>query len=310
MDRAQYELVNPFLDQEPSEETGLNSHFRSTFAPQEPITPPEATGVLGDRSSAYVQSHRTGSSVETNPYRRSRASSELKPASVTQVRPHTPNSSRKYDYPSPPNSASPRRGRFSGDHRSEAFGSMNQGRPRRSSNPAPPSVHSNQSEIARHRSLREHYPGDKSHGPLAQLRQDDKIAHRAPHLRKKNFQGADLIDRLDNTGMSQYHHEGPFDAASMARNKHIKHSPIAAVRDSTEEALRATPRENIVDAVRKHRPIEGTANIPPGIPDGFGRVLNYTEGTDLQRDELSGGNYRRVPGVVSQRNPASETTSS
>jgi hypothetical protein len=68
------------------------------------------------------------------------------------------------------------------------------------------------------------------------------------------------------------------------------------VQDSNEEALRATPREAIVDAVTKHRPLEGVANIPPGLPDRFGRVLDYEEGADLQREP--GGDYRRWPGVV------------
>ena len=68
------------------------------------------------------------------------------------------------------------------------------------------------------------------------------------------------------------------------------------MQDSNDEALRATPREKIYDAVTKHRPLEGVANIPPGMPDGFGRVLDYEEGADLQREP--GGDYRRWPGVV------------
>jgi hypothetical protein len=145
--------------------------------------------------------------------------------------------------------------------------------------------------------LRERYPGDKSHRPLDVIRHDEKVAHRAPHLRKKNFQGADVIDRLDKASFGRYHHEGPFDAASLARNQDVRYSPIAAVKDSNEEALRATPRENVEDAVQRHRPLEGVANIPPGMADRFGRVLDYEEGADLQREP--GGDYRRWPGVVS-----------
>ncbi|KAJ4372350.1 hypothetical protein N0V83_004124 [Neocucurbitaria cava] len=296
MDRAQHALIDPLIEPDPSDETGLNTHFRSTFAPQQPITPPGTTGIPKDHSSVNVRPQHTGSSVETNPYRRSRASSESKgpSASVTPAGSST-SQSRKYDYPSPPNSASPRRARFSENHRAEAFRSMNEGhRPRRSSNPAPPA--SKSSGLARSGSLTERYPGDKSHRPLDQLRKDEKVAYRAPHLRKKNFQGADVIDRLDRSGVSQYHHEGPFDAASIARNKYVKHSPIAAVKESNREALRATPRENIVDAVTRHRPLEGVANIPPGMPDRFGRVLNYEEGADLQREP--GGDYRRWAGMV------------
>lgn len=133
--------------------------------------------------------------------------------------------------------------------------------------------------------------------PLETIRKETKTAHRAHHLRKKNFQGADIIDRLDKTGVSRYHHEGPYDAASIARNRDKKYSPVAAVQESNEEALRATPRENIRDAVERHRPLEGVATVPPGMADKFGRVYNYEEGTDMQRDPLNKGDYKRVPGV-------------
>lgn len=133
--------------------------------------------------------------------------------------------------------------------------------------------------------------------PLETIRKETKTAHRAHHLRKKNFQGADIIDRLDKSGVARYHHEGPYDAASIARNKDKKYSPVAAVQESNEEALRATPRENIRDAVERHRPLEGVATVPPGMADKFGRVYNYEEGTDMQRDPLNRGDYKRVPGV-------------
>lgn len=134
--------------------------------------------------------------------------------------------------------------------------------------------------------------------PLDTIRKETKTAHRAHHLRKKNFQGADVIDRLDKTGVSRYHHEGPYDAASIARNRDKKYSPVAAVQESNEEALRATPRENIQDALERHRPLEGVATVPPGMADRFGRIYNYEEGTDMQRDPLNKGDYKRVPGVV------------
>jgi hypothetical protein len=56
-----------------------------------------------------------------------------------------------------------------------------------------------------------------------------------------------------------YHHEGPYDAALIARNSSWEMSPLAAVSDTTEEALKATPRENVIDAVERHRPLDGTA---------------------------------------------------
>ncbi|KAI4706317.1 hypothetical protein J4E89_009051 [Alternaria sp. Ai002NY15] len=294
MDAAHHALIDPLIEPDPSDETGLNSHFRSTYAPAAPITPPGSAGDAKGHPTVSVQN--TGSSVETNPFRRSRASSEAKgaSASVSQIGQTTPQS-RRYDYPSPPASASPRRAHFSDNHRAEIFGPMNGSRPRRSSENAPASMKKSGVTRDRSGSLRERYPGDKSHRPLDQLRHDEKVAHRAPHLRKKNFQGADVIDRLDKAPFGRYHHEGPYDAASLARNRVEKYSPLAAVKDSNEEALRATPRENIVDSVQRHRPLEGVAIVPPGMADRFGRVLNYEEGADLMREP--GADYRRWPGV-------------
>ncbi|KAF2259091.1 hypothetical protein CC78DRAFT_83426 [Lojkania enalia] len=290
---AQHALIDPLVEPVPSEETGLNTHFGSTFAPRQNVTPP--TSARSKESPVPIRLQHTSSTVETNPYRRSRASSASKTSStqfgVGQKSPRSP----RYDYPSPPNSASPRRDHFS-NYRSEVFGSLNEGRPRRSSQPNSSSAPlENNGGIRRNSSLRERFPGDMSHRPLDTIRKDTKTAHRAHHLRKRNFNGADTIDRLDKSMGVSYHHEGPYDAANMSRNMSWKHSPIAAVQGSNEEALRATPRENILDAIERHRPLEGTANIPPGIPDRFGRVLDYEEGADLQREP--GGDYRRWPGV-------------
>lgn len=62
------------------------------------------------------------------------------------------------------------------------------------------------------------------------------------------------------------------------------------------EALRATPVEKIKDSVERHRPLEGVATIPPGMPDQSGHVYSYEEGADLMIED---GNYKRWPGVVS-----------
>jgi hypothetical protein len=170
---------------------------------------------------------------------------------------------------------------------------MDSGRPRRSSQPSSSNPFQD-GGLSRGNSLRERYPGDPSVRPLDVIRKDVTKAHRSHHLRKKNFQGADTIDRLDKTGFS-YHHEGPYDAASLARNRDPIHSPVAAVKESNEEALRATPRENIMDSVTRHKPLEGVAIVPPGVEDRFGRVYDYEEGADLMREP--GGDYKRYPGL-------------
>lgn len=133
--------------------------------------------------------------------------------------------------------------------------------------------------------------------PLESAKLDVKVAHRSHHLKKKSIPGADSIDRLDVGLAGNYHHEGPYDAALLARNMNKQTSPLAAVADSNREAIRATPRENILDSIERHKPLDGTAVIPPGTQDRFGREYDYQEGDNMQTS--FGGDYKRVPGVVS-----------
>lgn len=109
-----------------------------------------------------------------------------------------------------------------------------------------------------------------------------------------------MIDSLDNSIFGSYHHEGPYDATLLARNTSYNSSPLAAVRDSNNEALKATPRENIQDSLTKHVPLQGTAVIPPGAVSWDGRRMDYEEGADLMREEdAPGGAYKRWDFIVS-----------
>lgn len=209
-------------------------------------------------------------------------------------------------YPSPPQSASPRKERFS--QRSEAFpdfdGSYSPTRQSvdQASTQIPTSTGGQDSTTTgghrrRTSSLNQRYPGDQSHRPLNMLKEDAKLAHRAPHLRKKHQVGPDTVDRMDNLA-GHYHHEGPYDATLLARNMTYTNSPVEAVSTTNEEALKATPREMISDSVEKHRPLDGVAMVPPGMTDRYGNTYNYTEGTDMMIDPTAeGGAYKRWPGV-------------
>ncbi|KAI9828910.1 MAG: hypothetical protein M1826_005833 [Phylliscum demangeonii] len=145
-------------------------------------------------------------------------------------------------------------------------------------------------------SLSSRFPGDMTHRPLEMLKRESKAAHRAPHLRKHHLPGADAIDSLDNI-LGAYHHEGPYDAALLARNTSFESSPLEAVRASNEKALEATPRELIQDSVERHRPLDGVSSIPPGMTDLAGREMRYEEGANMMIED--GGDYKRWPGVVS-----------
>ena len=225
---------------EPSAETGPGTHFRSTFAPAKPSTPTSST----------------------NPFRPDSAvaspASKSKAAGVTVTERPVGQTSPKENFPS---------------YRAEAFGSYDDAPRRRSGDKKSPSPPSNEASGSRHRrtsSLKERFPGDPSVHPLNVVRRDSKKADRAPHLNKRGMPGADMIDRLDPAvGGRAYHHEGPYDATLMSRNANQKYSPVAALESSNQEALKATPRENVKDALDRHKPIDGVASVPPGTKDRF-----------------------------------------
>ena len=251
--------MDPLTAPEPSEETGPGTHYRSTFAPD-------------------TRSQRSGSS----PTPKKSASAHIR---------HTSN-------PSSLAAASSRRDQL--PYHQKAFtdhtGSSSQRRSlERPSSEIPTSTISAYGR-QRGSSLSSRFSGDQSHRPLEIIKKEAKIANRAPHLHKKNLVGSDSIDSLDTAG-GKYHHDGPFDAALIARNMSFAHSPIEAVSASTEETLKATPREKIIDSIRKHRPLDGVAEVPSGMADRLGRQYNYEEGTDMMIE--NGGNYKRWPGVVS-----------
>ncbi|KAI5366544.1 hypothetical protein Slin14017_G041840 [Septoria linicola] len=261
----------------------LGSSFGSTFDPAQKANAPS------------IAQQPTGSSIgSNNPYRKtseSRTPPGQKGAS-SSTRPIS-------------NSRSPREA-FPG-YRAEAFGDYAPApRSRSGSNNKPPPSYdqstSSPKHETRHRrrtsSLSARYPGDQSHQPLDVIRRDSKRAHRSPHLKKKHLPGADTIDQLDPAiGGRAYHHEGPYDAALLARNNSFGISPVAALQSSNQEALKATPAENVRDAVERHKPLDGVAQLPPGVPDRFGRTLHYEEGADLMHEDgPDGPGYKRWAG--------------
>ncbi|KAL8864041.1 MAG: hypothetical protein Q9174_007484, partial [Haloplaca sp. 1 TL-2023] len=234
-------LLDPLHAPEPSQETGPGTTFRPDSDRQ---------------STSKSTTHKKSPSV-----------------SVRET-----GASTRNGLPSPPASASPRR-----EHLRKPPPSDTSSHHRRSSDQASTQVPTSTGgqgsssdgptgRVRRTSSLSARYQGDRSHRPLEIIAREQKLAHRSPHLRKNYHHGADSIDQLDiSGGPSAWHHEGPFDAASLARNRQYKNSPIEAIAGSNAEALKATAEEKINDSLRKHRPLDGVALVPPGEADRNGR---------------------------------------
>ncbi|KIX98725.1 uncharacterized protein Z520_05186 [Fonsecaea multimorphosa CBS 102226] len=292
-------LLDPLNAPDPSQEDGPGNTFRpgATVAPVKPS--PQSKQLVGRRLS------------KTNPYRKNSISNtsttEIKRSASLNSNGYSPISSNKgpyppQSYPSPPPSAtsppaakqhsqspqSPRSPQTprSPNHRQEAFGSEN-----------PSSPHGGSGRRRRGSSLSERYPGDMSHRPLDTLTKEKAVADKARHATRKHHIQPDIIDNLDMTGGGAYHHGGPYDATLFARNNSVN-SPLAAVADSNQEALKATPKEKIIDSVRGHRPLDGVAAYAPGNMDRNGNVYNYEEGDNMMIEGgPEGGAYKRWPGV-------------
>ena len=278
---------------DPSQEDGPGNSFRPGTSVAPVKAPPKQQ--VGRRLS------------KTNPYRKSSLSStsDIKRSAsldsgsngyspVSSKAPYPPQS-----FPSPPPSASPTAAGKSSptatqkplsphsprspSHRQEAFGAKS---------PSSPVGHRRRGS-----SLNERYPGDKSHKPLDTLKQEKHLADRSRHATRKHHIQPDTIDNLDLSGGGAYHHGGPYDATLFARNNSTN-SPLAAVADSNAEALKATPKEKIIDSVRGHRPLEGVAAFAPGDMDRNGNVYIYEEGDNMMIEGgPEGGAYKRWPGV-------------
>lgn len=148
------------------------------------------------------------------------------------------------------------------------------------------------------------WSGTPEHQPMYPRHQRESSVprRRRTHRYPRNSQlvNPDIIDELDDVTSYSYHHEGPYDAVCPERNRVSHHSPLEAVRASNEEALRATPRDKIIDSLHSHRPLDGTAFFPPGTTDRDGQTYEYEEGSNMM-DEY--GLFMRLPGQVCNLHP-------
>ncbi|KAI8685083.1 hypothetical protein NCS57_00176300 [Fusarium keratoplasticum] len=297
-------ILDPLTAPEPNQETGIGASHNLSAQLRNISLENSSPSPSQDRSEDRKHKHRSSShshrhrSYPTPPTSASPTRSDFHPSnpfsdSAASRRAHSskslspPNSppadSRRY----PPNSAVTR--------------SSSARVPQQSSLRPPPVHHRSFSagncDISRKPSLNQRFPGDMSHRPLEILRKEARAADRAPHLRRKQLPVTDTIDALDTIG-GTYHHGGPYDATLASRNRNKLYSPVAAVQDSNNEAIRATPREYIEDSLRRHIPLQGTATIPSGEQDFRGDTIEYEEGADLMREpDAVGGAYKRWDGI-------------
>lgn len=120
--------------------------------------------------------------------------------------------------------------------------------------------------------------------------------HRRSHRHRSSRVRPDPIDRLDTVGGVKYHHEGPYDAIYPERNQCSYRSPVAAVKETNYETLKATPMYKIIDSIERHRPLDGVGFYPPGTADEEGHIYDYKEGDNMMTD--MDGNFKRDPGMV------------
>ena len=118
--------------------------------------------------------------------------------------------------------------------------------------------------------------------------------HHAAH--RRFLVRPDIIDRLDDVSAFQYHHEGPYDAACAERNNCSQSSPVAALRDSNAEILKATPQYKVDDCLHRHRPLDGVAFYSPGVTDPEGNTYRYSEGSNMMTELDT--NFMRDPEMV------------
>lgn len=99
----------------------------------------------------------------------------------------------------------------------------------------------------------------------------------------------DIIDSLDHSAYYMYHHEGPFDAASRARNKVSDGGPLEALAGQHNVSPKPPRRDNNPD-----NRFAKQFHLPPGTVDREGRVHDDDDdGSNMMYDIM------KHPGYVS-----------
>jgi hypothetical protein len=262
---AQNHLINPLHAPSPSEETGLNTSFRSTFAPAT-----ESQEDLIRHQQNLQAAQRTQDRAFQEKIHHPAAFSDFSPKTASPLGPNG--------------------GGGKGRQRASSTTTMSPPSSPYSAGGAGVGATVTTPLRKRGNSLNHHH----HHSSSSPRSNNGKSS--GDRRRRRLSVPVDTIDSLDFGPGGPYHHEGPFDATLVSRNLNLISSPVAALASSNAEALSATPRENVLNALTKHRPLEGTASVPPGVRDEWGRRYNYKESNVMQE---SGYGRLQAVGLVS-----------
>ncbi|KAL7787813.1 hypothetical protein V8C37DRAFT_257768 [Trichoderma ceciliae] len=285
-------ILDPLTAPEPSQETGLGSshynHYRASLQAQSASQPhprQEFKRSSMKLASDHKRSERTDTADQYPVPLSGSSNGKLHPSNPFSSSQESPEKVDDKTPVTPPHSPEAHRAARAHQRRSlNNFPPTHRG--------GPGSGSGSGSSHSRNRSHNERFPGDMSPRPLDIIRNDVRAAER-PLRHRKRISDTDMIDALDTIG-GTYHHGGPYDATLLSRNLNKKYSPVAAVQDSNMEALRATPREYIIDSLQRHLPLQGTATVPSGNLDLGGSRMSYEEGPDLMREpDAPGGAFKR-----------------
>ncbi|KAL7908890.1 hypothetical protein GGI35DRAFT_417066 [Trichoderma velutinum] len=309
-DWARKYILDPLTAPEPSEETGLgSSHYNPhrisvqalpSHTRQRPASPASSFSSFSDLGDRIPTSYPTPPPTGNPDHKFSQRKRLPPPPSANPANPTTPHNLNSHCRPTmrTPSAVNPE----SNFHPTNPFASSQSSTGKVLGKQASMNPHnrSNSESVAHKQGNRHHrsqslggrFPGDMSHRPLDIIMNDTRAADRQRRHRPRVSE-TDVIDALDTIG-GMYHHGGPYDATLRSRNLDPRTSPVAAVQESNMAALRATPREYIIDSLRHHIPLQGTSTIPSGEYDYRGSRMSYEEGADLMREpDAPGGAYKR-----------------
>ncbi|TFK41229.1 hypothetical protein BDQ12DRAFT_431034 [Crucibulum laeve] len=110
---------------------------------------------------------------------------------------------------------------------------------------------------------------------------------------KKGSQHADVIDRLDFTGVGpMFHHDGPFDACAPSRNKHRNKAPMYAWSGRPEDAPPASYGDSAYPSAHAYKAFSNDYEPPKKKVDAIAEAWGMHEPEPFEEFFAGGGSTR------------------